>query len=62
MGKVKNITERAGFEPAVRVNRTPVFETSSLSHSDTSPAFLGALYREVLRVQEFFFELVRRNI
>ncbi len=32
-----NITERAGFEPAVPEKGTPVFETGSISHSDTSP-------------------------
>jgi hypothetical protein len=30
-------TERAGFEPAVPAKGTPVFETGSISHSDTSP-------------------------
>ena len=37
---LSNITERAGFEPAVRLWRTPVFETGSISHSDTSPSSL----------------------
>ncbi len=32
----KKTTERAGFEPAVPKG-TPVFETGSISHSDTSP-------------------------
>ena len=31
------ITERAGFEPAVRTSRTQPFQGCSLSHSDTSP-------------------------
>ena len=31
------LTERVGFEPTVRQNRTPVFETGSFSRSDTSP-------------------------
>jgi hypothetical protein len=30
-------TERAGFEPAVRVMRTHAFQACSLGHSDTSP-------------------------
>jgi len=34
---MSNITERAGFEPAVPAKGTPVFETGSFSHSDTSP-------------------------
>ena len=34
---LKKQTERAGFEPAVPVKGTPVFETGSLSRSDTSP-------------------------
>ena len=34
---LSNITERAGFEPAVPAKGTPVFETGSISHSDTSP-------------------------
>ena len=38
---LSNVTERAGFEPAVRENRTLVFETSSFSHSDTSPSLPG---------------------
>ena len=32
-----NTTEKAGFEPAVPQKGTLIFETSSLSHSDTSP-------------------------
>jgi hypothetical protein len=32
-------TERAGFEPAVPARGTPVFETGSISHSDTSPNY-----------------------
>ena len=39
---LSDLTERAGFEPAVRKNRTLVFETSSISRSDTSPA--GVFY------------------
>ncbi len=35
--KIYKKTERAGFEPAVPVKGTPVFETGSISHSDTSP-------------------------
>ena len=31
------VTERAGFEPAVPLKGTPVFETGSINHSDTSP-------------------------
>ena len=34
--RLSDITERAGFEPAVPEG-TLVFETSSISHSDTSP-------------------------
>ena len=34
---LSNRTERAGFEPAVPARGTPVFETGSISHSDTSP-------------------------
>jgi hypothetical protein len=35
---LSNVTERAGFEPAVPAKGTPVFETGSISHSDTSPS------------------------
>jgi hypothetical protein len=35
---LKKLTERAGFEPAVPAKGTPVFETGSISHSDTSPS------------------------
>ena len=38
-GGLKTETERAGFEPAVPAKGTPVFETGSISHSDTSPVF-----------------------
>ena len=37
VASLSNITERAGFEPAVPAKGTPVFETGSISHSDTSP-------------------------
>ncbi|GAF98827.1 unnamed protein product, partial [marine sediment metagenome] len=30
---------RAGFEPAAPIKGTPVFETGSISHSDTSPGY-----------------------
>jgi hypothetical protein len=36
---LSNITERAGFEPAAPIKGTPVFETGSLSRSDTSPGY-----------------------
>ncbi len=36
-GRATELTERAGFEPAVPEKGTPVFETGSISHSDTSP-------------------------
>ncbi len=38
VASLSNITERAGFEPAVPAKGTPVFETGSISHSDTSPS------------------------
>ena len=31
------MAERVGFEPTVRENRTPDFESGSFDHSDTSP-------------------------
>ena len=34
---LSNITERAGFEPAVRCTRTHAFQACSISRSDTSP-------------------------
>jgi hypothetical protein len=46
----RNITERAGFEPAVRINPTRPFQDRSLSHSDTSPTAPSApLGRLILR-------------
>ena len=35
-----NTTEKAGFEPAVRKNRTQPFQGCTLSHSDTSPGII----------------------
>ncbi len=35
---LSNITERAGFEPAVGTSPTQPFQGCSISHSDTSPA------------------------
>ncbi len=37
IASLSNITERAGFEPAVQTSRTQPFQGCSLSHSDTSP-------------------------
>ena len=37
VASLSDITERAGFEPAVLQKSTPVFETGSIGHSDTSP-------------------------
>ena len=37
VGCLSDITERAGFEPAVRHKRTPLFESGTINHSDTSP-------------------------
>ncbi len=34
---LSDITERAGFEPAVETSPTQPFQGCSLSHSDTSP-------------------------
>ena len=31
------MAERVGFEPTVQETCTPVFETGTLNHSDTSP-------------------------
>jgi hypothetical protein len=36
-----NVTERAGFEPAVGINPTRPFQDRSLGHSDTSPTAHG---------------------
>jgi hypothetical protein len=36
------VTERAGFEPAVRINPTRPFQDRSLGHSDTSPTVPSA--------------------
>jgi len=37
VGTLSNITERAGFEPAVGTSPTQPFQGCSISHSDTSP-------------------------
>jgi len=34
---LSDVTERAGFEPAVPINETRPFQDRSISHSDTSP-------------------------
>ena len=34
------LAERVGFEPTVRENRTPDFESGPFDHSGTSPNFL----------------------
>jgi len=39
VASLSNITERAGFEPAVRTSPTQPFQGCSISHSDTSPEF-----------------------
>ena len=33
------LAERVGFEPTLRYNRRPLFESGTLNHSDTSPSF-----------------------
>ena len=33
------MAERVGFEPTVRCNRTPDFESGPFDHSGTSPVF-----------------------
>ncbi len=35
--KKRVVAERVGFEPTVQETCTPVFETGTLNHSDTSP-------------------------
>ena len=35
--KKRLVAERVGFEPTVHETCTPVFETGTLNHSDTSP-------------------------
>ena len=34
---IKYLAERVGFEPTVRENRTPDFESGTFDHSATSP-------------------------
>ena len=34
-----SLAERVGFEPTVRHNRTPDFESGAFDHSATSPGF-----------------------
>jgi hypothetical protein len=33
------LAERVGFEPTLRYNRRPLFESGTINHSDTSPSF-----------------------
>ena len=39
----ESMAERAGFEPAVRYERTHAFQACSISHSDTSPLGLQSI-------------------
>jgi hypothetical protein len=32
-----SLAERVGFEPTLRYNRRPLFESGTINHSDTSP-------------------------
>ena len=41
VASLSDITERAGFEPAVGTSPTQPFQGCSISHSDTSPEFQG---------------------
>ena len=43
------LAERVGFEPTVRENRTPDFESGPFDHSGTSPLFCFVLDAGVLR-------------
>jgi hypothetical protein len=43
------LAERVGFEPTVRINRTPDFESGAFDHSATSPG----MYRLVVRSGKF---------
>ncbi len=36
---VYRLAERVGFEPTLRYNRRPLFESGTMNHSDTSPGF-----------------------
>jgi hypothetical protein len=46
---IKVLAERVGFEPTVRENRTPDFESGTFDHSATSPTQV----RNVSRKQWF---------
>ncbi len=39
MTKKQQMAERVGFEPTVRIDRTPDFESGAFDHSATSPSF-----------------------
>ena len=52
------MAERVGFEPTVRVNRTPDFESGPFDHSGTSPSAGPGLYAMRMyraRSRELFF-------
>jgi hypothetical protein len=34
---MSTLAERVGFEPTLRYNRRPLFESGTINHSDTSP-------------------------
>ena len=44
---MKNVAERAGFEPAVRYKRTLAFQASALSLSATSPTIFNCTSERV---------------
>ena len=43
-----NLAERVGFEPTVRLNRTPDFESGPFDHSGTSPVVFHSVSRRLL--------------
>lgn len=75
LGEIKglqNLAERVGFEPTVRGNRTPDFESGTFDHSATFPGiptrccFVGskrvvAWEKKIIKQLESVFQAPRRK-
>ena len=55
------VAERVGFEPTVQETCTPVFETGTLNHSDTSPGRLRKFNAKACIVKKVHSEGERRT-
>ena len=56
--------ERVGFEPTLRYNRRPLFESGTINHSDTSPeaSFQGLALHNVILVNNLSITVLEHPI